>query len=86
MSLLTWHVDPVHGSIALAADIAHVHVIGPDVVGEVGLPVHEGVSADVPRSGRQVDPASSMKTKAIVKLVHVVRTVCNNVNIAITDK
>ena len=86
MSLITWHVDPVHGSIALAAHIAHIHVIGPDVVSEVGLPVHEGVTANVPRSGGQVDPTSSMKTKAIVKLVYVVGTVCNNVNIAITDK
>ena len=84
--IFTWHVDPVHGSIALAAHIAHIHVIGPDVVCEVGLPVHEGVTANVPRSGGQVDPASAMKTKAIVKLVYVVGTICNNVNIAITDR
>ena len=67
---VTWHVDPVHGSIALAADIAHVHVIGPDVVGEVGLPVHEGVTADVPRIGGQVDPALTIQSEAIVQLVH----------------
>ena len=70
MSLFTWHVDPVHGSIAPAADIAHVHVVGPDVVGEVGLPVHEWVTPDVPRIGGQVDPALAIQSEAIVQLVH----------------
>ena len=63
---ITWHVDPVHGSIALAAHVAHVHIIGPDIVGQVGLPVHEGVTADIGSSCGQVHPTSSVKTEAIV--------------------
>ena len=36
-STLTWHVDPVHGGVTLAAHAAHVDVVGPHLVREVGL-------------------------------------------------
>ena len=45
--LVTRHVDPVHGGVTLAPHVAHVDVVGPDVVRQVGLPVHERVRADV---------------------------------------
>ena len=34
---LTRHVDPVHGGVTLAAHAAHVDVVGPHLVREVGL-------------------------------------------------
>ena len=34
---LSRHVDPVHGGVTLAAHAAHVDVVGPHLVREVGL-------------------------------------------------
>ena len=33
--LISWHVDPVHGSVALASHVAHVHVVGPHLFGKL---------------------------------------------------
>ena len=30
--LISWHVDPVHGGVALARHVAHVHVVRPHLV------------------------------------------------------
>ena len=32
--LISGHVDPVHGRVALASHVAHVHVIGPHLFGK----------------------------------------------------
>ena len=32
--LISGHVDPVHGGVALASHVAHVHVIGPHLFGK----------------------------------------------------
>ena len=32
--LISWHVDPVHGGVALASHVAHVHVVGPHLFGK----------------------------------------------------
>ena len=87
--VLTRHVHPVHGRVALAAHVAHVHVVGPDVVGQVGLPVHEGVAADVSFCGGQVHPALAVKSETVVQLVNSaasLRRIRNNVNVTIAKE
>ena len=37
--LVSGHVDPVHGRVALASHVAHVHVIGPHLFGGSGCEV-----------------------------------------------
>ena len=77
------HVDPVHGCVTLAAHAAHVNVVGPHLVSQVGLPVHEGVRPDVGGRFSEVDPATSMETEPIVEFVHIPWTGGDHVHISV---